>query len=95
MITAVEKCLFNLIDMLEILGFQNKSEVAPVDVRALVCAFVMNGNNISAQTGYYAGNALKLTGLVDKFKIKGAGASGHEQTSFDDAGENGNVDIAA
>ena len=95
MIAVVEQSLLDLLDVLKVLGFKQQPEVASVDVGALIGTLVVNGNNIAAEIRDNIGNALQLAGLVDQLQNERTGASGHEQTSLDDAGENGNVDIAA
>ena len=95
MIAVFQKGVLDLFDVVEILCFQQQPEIAAVHVRALVGALVVDRNDVSAKTRNNTGNALKLTGLVDQLKIERAGASRHEQSSLDDAGENGHVDVAA
>ena len=75
--------------------FKGKSQVAAIDVAALVCTLMMNGDNISAQSCDDIGNTLQLTRLVDKLDIQQAGPSRLLETSFNNTAEDSNVDITA
>ncbi len=62
--------------MLIVSCFKFNTQIAAVDIFALVCTLVVNGYNVTAEVCDYLRYTLKLTWLVDKCDIKLAGTSG-------------------
>ncbi len=81
--------------MLKIAGFNAEAEEAIGDVHIQVGAVVVNAGDVGAGGGDDAGNFRELAGLIGKGDGDVGGTALHFKTTFDDAGEDGDVDVAA
>ena len=65
----------DLADVLKITRFENDTQIASVDVRALVGSFVMYRRDVSAEVGDDARHVLELSGLVNQLDHELAGSA--------------------
>ncbi len=81
--------------MLKVAGFNAEAKEAIGDVHIKVCAVVIYAGDVGAGSGDDAGNFRELAGLIGKGDGDVGGTALHFKAAFDDAGEDGDIYIAA
>ncbi len=56
---------------------------------------MVDGDNVAAQVCDDPGNIFQLTRLVQQLNVEHTASAGHEQTTLDNTGQDGHVDVAA
>ena len=69
--------------MSKISCLKHDSEEATVDIGAFPCSFVVNRDNVTALFGNNIGNALKLTGFINKLNKETAVSARARETALD------------
>ena len=71
--------------MLEVSRFQNDTKITTVDIRALVCSFVVYGRDVAAKIRNNSRYVFELTGFVHKLDHELTVSARHNQTTLDNA----------
>ena len=85
----------DFIDVCKVARLHRHAQIAAVDIRTFVGMLMVDSGDIAAAGSNDAGDTEQLSGLVHKLDRELAAATGHKETAGDDAGEDGDVDIAA